>query len=148
MGAAFEMTPSGGGSSGWRLAAASWPKGWSIPTQSDIYVLSKFAVQSSAGFPAISQALKTEKGIVLITGCSRSTVEGIIRATKVYLGTSTDLVEGGFHLSPYDATYISNIAPLMTDDLGLRRVAPAHCTGNLAFKIVRGSMVRTTTRRR
>jgi 7,8-dihydropterin-6-yl-methyl-4-(beta-D-ribofuranosyl)aminobenzene 5'-phosphate synthase len=25
----------------------------------------------------------------------------------------------------------------MKDDLGVRRVAPAHCTGNLAFKIVR-----------
>jgi len=35
-----------------------------------------------AGFPELSLALKTEKGIVLITGCSHSTVEAIIRATK------------------------------------------------------------------
>ena len=90
-----------------------------------------------AGFPEISLALKTEKGIVLITGCSHSKVEEIVRATKQYLGTNIDLVEGGFHLFPYDADYISNIARLMKDDLGVRRVAPAHCTGNLAFKILR-----------
>ena len=90
-----------------------------------------------AGFPELSLALKTEKGIVLITGCSHSKVEEIVRATKLFLGGNIDLVEGGFHLFPYDAAYISNIAKLMKDDLGVRRVAPAHCTGNLAFKILR-----------
>jgi hypothetical protein len=32
-----------------------------------------------------------------------------VRAPKVYLGTNIDLVEGGFHLFPYDATYISKL---------------------------------------
>jgi 7,8-dihydropterin-6-yl-methyl-4-(beta-D-ribofuranosyl)aminobenzene 5'-phosphate synthase len=90
-----------------------------------------------AGFPELSLAMKTEKGVVLITGCSHSKVEEIIRATKQYLGGDIELVEGGFHLLPYDAAYISKIAHLMKDDLGVRRVAPAHCTGNLAFKIFR-----------
>jgi len=90
-----------------------------------------------AGFPELSLAMKTEKGVVLITGCSHSKVEEIVRATRQFLGGNIDLVEGGFHLFPYDAAYISNIAKLMKDDLGVRRVAPAHCTGNLAFKILR-----------
>ena len=90
-----------------------------------------------AGFPELSLALRTEKGVVLITGCSHSRVEEIVRATKHYLGSPIELVEGGFHLFPYDAAYISNIAHLLKDDLGVRRVAPAHCTGNLAFKIFR-----------
>src|ERR1043166_9551953 len=81
--------------------------------------------------PEISLAMKTEKGIVLITGCSHSKVEEIVRATKQFLGGNIDLVEGGFHLFPYDAAYITSIAKLMKDDLGVRRVAPAHCTGNL-----------------
>jgi len=90
------------------------------------------------GFPELSLAMKTEKGIVLITGCSHSKVEEIVRATKAYLGGNIiELVEGGFHLLPYDAAYITNIAHLLKDDLGVRRVAPAHCTGNLAFKIFR-----------
>ena len=45
--------------------------------------------------------------------------------------------EGGFHLFPYDGDYILKLAKLMKDELGVRRVAPAHCTGNLAFKIFR-----------
>ena len=90
-----------------------------------------------AGFPELSLAMKTEKGIVLITGCSHSKVEEIVRATKAFLGGNIELVEGGFHLMPYDAAYITNIAHVMKDDLGVRRVAPAHCTGNLAFKIFR-----------
>jgi 7,8-dihydropterin-6-yl-methyl-4-(beta-D-ribofuranosyl)aminobenzene 5'-phosphate synthase len=90
-----------------------------------------------AGFPELSLAMKTEKGIVLVTGCSHSKVEEIVRATKAFLGANIDLVEGGFHLLPYDAAYITKIAYLMKDDLGVRRVAPAHCTGNLAFKILR-----------
>lgn len=90
-----------------------------------------------AGFPELSLALKTEKGLVLIIGCSHSTVEAITRAAKQYTGSNIELVEGGFHLFPYDSAYISNIARLLKDDLGVRRVAPAHCTGNLAFKILR-----------
>ena len=85
----------------------------------------------------MSLALKTEKGVVLITGCSHSKVEEIVRAAKQYTGGNIELVEGGFHLLPYDDAYISKIAHLMKDDLGVRRVAPAHCTGNLAFKIFR-----------
>jgi 7,8-dihydropterin-6-yl-methyl-4-(beta-D-ribofuranosyl)aminobenzene 5'-phosphate synthase len=90
-----------------------------------------------AGFPELSLALKTEKGVVLITGCSHSTVEAIIRATKQYIGSNIELVEGGFHLFPYDSDYISKVARQIKDELGVRRVAPAHCTGNLAFKILR-----------
>ncbi len=90
-----------------------------------------------AGFPELSLALKTGKGVVLITGCSHSKVEEIILATKAYLGSHIDLVEGGFHLFPYEGDYISKLARRMKDELGVQRVAPAHCTGNLAFKIFR-----------
>jgi 7,8-dihydropterin-6-yl-methyl-4-(beta-D-ribofuranosyl)aminobenzene 5'-phosphate synthase len=90
-----------------------------------------------AGFPELSLALKTGKGVVLITGCSHSKVEEIILATKKYLGSHIELVEGGFHLFPYEGDYISKLARRMKDELGVQRVAPAHCTGNLAFKIFR-----------
>src|SRR5262249_16015967 len=83
-------------------------------------------------FPELSLALKTGKGVVLITGCSHSKVEEIIRATKQFIANPVELVEGGFHLFPYDSNYISKLAWQMKDELGVRRVAPAHCTGNLA----------------
>jgi 7,8-dihydropterin-6-yl-methyl-4-(beta-D-ribofuranosyl)aminobenzene 5'-phosphate synthase len=90
-----------------------------------------------AGFPELSLALKTEKGVVLITGCSHSKVEEIIQATKKFLPGDIELVEGGFHLFPYDSDYITKLGALIKYSLGVRRVAPAHCTGNLAFKIFR-----------
>jgi 7,8-dihydropterin-6-yl-methyl-4-(beta-D-ribofuranosyl)aminobenzene 5'-phosphate synthase len=89
------------------------------------------------GLPEISLALNTEKGIVLITGCSHSKVEEIVAATKSFTHKDIELVEGGFHLFPYDRKYITSLAKQLRDELGVRRVAPAHCTGNLAFKILR-----------
>lgn len=89
------------------------------------------------GLPELSLALKTEQGTVIVTGCSHTKVEEIIRITKQYVGQNIDLVAGGYHLFPYDRKYIVGLAETMKIDLGVRRVAPAHCTGNLAFKIFR-----------
>ena len=89
------------------------------------------------GLPELSLALKTEQGVVIVTGCSHTKVEEIIRITKQFVAPNIDLVAGGYHLFPYDRQYVVNLAKLMKDNLGVRRVAPAHCTGNLAFKIFR-----------
>ena len=90
-----------------------------------------------SGLPEISLALQTKKGIVLITGCSHSKVERIVAATKEFTHSNIELVDGGFHLLPYDEAYIKELAKKMKNEMGVHRVAPAHCTGNLAFKIFR-----------
>ncbi|MCH6559887.1 hypothetical protein IH799_05970 [candidate division KSB1 bacterium] len=36
---------------------------------------------------------------------------------------------------PYKSDYIPNLAKEMKNQLQVKRVAPAHCTGQLAFKI-------------
>jgi hypothetical protein len=51
-------------------------------------------------------------------------------------------------LFPYDSGYISKVARQMKEELGVRRVAPAHCTGNLAFKIFPRSLWRELQLRR
>jgi 7,8-dihydropterin-6-yl-methyl-4-(beta-D-ribofuranosyl)aminobenzene 5'-phosphate synthase len=89
------------------------------------------------GLPEISLALETSKGLVLITGCSHSKIEEIVKAAKNHLKQNVEMVVGGFHLFPYDQTYVNGIAHQLKDQLGVRRVAPAHCTGNLAFKLFR-----------
>jgi len=89
------------------------------------------------GLPEISLALETSKGLVLITGCSHSKVEEIVRTAKRDLKQNVDTVVGGFHLFPYDAPAITRVAHTLKDELGVRVVGPAHCTGNLAFKIFR-----------
>jgi len=83
----------------------------------------------------LSLALKTQQGVVIVTGCSHTKVEEIVRITKQFVGPDIDLVAGGYHLFPYDREYVSNLARTMKNELHVRRVAPAHCTGNLAFKL-------------
>ena len=87
--------------------------------------------------PELSLALNTGKGQVLITGCSHSGVERIAEAAKNATQDRIDLVYGGFHLIPFDKAKIEAIAGYLKNDLGVRRVAPAHCTGHLAFGVLR-----------
>jgi 7,8-dihydropterin-6-yl-methyl-4-(beta-D-ribofuranosyl)aminobenzene 5'-phosphate synthase len=90
-----------------------------------------------SGLPELSLSLRTDEGEVLVVGCSHSSVEVIVKATKDHLRRDIDLVMGGFHLVPYGAEEIARLARAMRDDHKVRRVAPAHCTGHLAFKAFR-----------
>jgi 7,8-dihydropterin-6-yl-methyl-4-(beta-D-ribofuranosyl)aminobenzene 5'-phosphate synthase len=89
------------------------------------------------GIPELSLALVTSDGVVLVTGCSHSGIETIVRKTRQTAGKDIQLVVGGFHLLPYTAVEIRGLAVRMKEDLGVRRAAPAHCTGMLAFQIFR-----------
>ena len=84
----------------------------------------------------LSLALEGEDGqVTLISGCSHSKIEVIVKETKEYLGKNISLVIGGFHLDPYSPDYISNIAKMMKDELEVDQVAPTHCTGEEAIEI-------------
>lgn len=91
---------------------------------------------SFEGIPELSLAMKTAKGIVLITGCSHSGVEVIVDAVRQLTKQDVDLVYGGFHMQPYDAAYVEQIARRLKD-AGVKRIAPAHCTGLTGFKVFR-----------
>lgn len=84
----------------------------------------------------ISLSLHTEKGEVLLVGCSHSTVEKIVADTKSYTEKEIALVYGGYHLLPYDHEVLTELSIRLKDELKVKRVAPAHCTGHLAFKIL------------
>ena len=90
-----------------------------------------------AGLKEISLSLATERGEILFTGCSHSTVEKIIRKSMEYTNNAIEMVYGGYHLLPYDRRVLTRLALRLKDELGVRKVAPAHCTGHLAFKILR-----------
>lgn len=87
--------------------------------------------------PELSLALKTAKGQVLVTGCSHSGVERIAEEAKKVTRDQIELICGGFHLIPFDKAKIEAIGRYLKNDLGVRRVAPAHCTGHLAFGVLR-----------
>ena len=89
------------------------------------------------GMPELSLSLATEKGEILISGCSHSTIEKIVKETKNFVKGKIHLVAGGFHLIPYDRDYIEALANRMRDEYGVESVAPAHCTGHLGFSILK-----------
>jgi 7,8-dihydropterin-6-yl-methyl-4-(beta-D-ribofuranosyl)aminobenzene 5'-phosphate synthase len=88
------------------------------------------------GLPELSLVLDSDKGNVVIVGCSHSTVEAIVRDSQQVTGQSAALVMGGYHLLPYTRQEVEGVAERLKHNLNVARVAPAHCTGHLAFQVL------------
>lgn len=86
------------------------------------------------GLKEISLSLKSDDGEILFVGCSHSTVEKIISESKEFTKNNIEMVYGGYHLLPYDKTALLDLANRLKNNLKVNKVAPAHCTGHLAFK--------------
>jgi 7,8-dihydropterin-6-yl-methyl-4-(beta-D-ribofuranosyl)aminobenzene 5'-phosphate synthase len=91
---------------------------------------------SYRGLPELSMMLETDRGAVLLVGCSHSTVEAIVRESLNAAGGVVALVMGGYHLLPYTEDELTDLAQRLKNELGVAQVAPAHCTGHLAFKVL------------
>ena len=104
------------------------------------FVEGQFDAQGDAckntNLPELSLAMKTEKGQVLIVGCSHTGVENIVAETQKITSDKIELLYGGFHMIPFDRNKTTELANLLKNDLKVHRVSPAHCTGHLAFKIL------------
>ena len=87
--------------------------------------------------PELSLSLSTEQGEVLVVACSHSEVTTIAEATTAHRGQPIALLAGGFHLGPYDEPTIDAVARRLDEQIGVQRVAPAHCTGHRGFKVFR-----------
>ena len=87
------------------------------------------------GMPELSLALATEKGEIIISGCSHTTIETIVQETRKVRKGKIHLVAGGFHLIPYSRQYIEGLAKRMKEEYQVESVAPAHCSGHLGFSI-------------
>jgi 7,8-dihydropterin-6-yl-methyl-4-(beta-D-ribofuranosyl)aminobenzene 5'-phosphate synthase len=85
------------------------------------------------GSTTVEQALavETQEGLVVVTGCAHPGVVQMVRRAKEAADGEVALVMGGFHLG---GASLSQIERIMTDlrDLGVKRVAPCHCTGDKA----------------
>ena len=87
----------------------------------------------------ISLAIDTPDGIVLIVGCSHPTLEKIVEAASSVIDKPIHLVFGGTHLLPATPDEITRIATALREDWKLAWIAPAHCTGEPAFAILKES---------
>ncbi len=88
------------------------------------------------GLPELTLSLTTPNGQVLVVGCSHSGIETIVKTSKQELKEDVALVAGGFHLLPYDRQTLEALSTRLKTNLGVKAVAPAHCTGHLAFVVL------------
>ncbi len=80
--------------------------------------------------------LDTSNGLVIITGCAHPGVVNVVRKAKEWLNKEPYLVMGGFHLGAMSSGQISEIIRRLKQ-LGVKKVAPSHCTGKEAMALFR-----------
>ena len=85
------------------------------------------------------QALVVEMGdgLVVITGCAHPGILSIVRRVKsMRTDADVSLVMGGFHLLSASAEQLEGTTDHL-QELGLRRVAPSHCSGDACRDVMR-----------
>jgi 7,8-dihydropterin-6-yl-methyl-4-(beta-D-ribofuranosyl)aminobenzene 5'-phosphate synthase len=82
--------------------------------------------------PEQSLVIRTHRGLVVITGCAHPGIVRIVERAVRLAGDSVYLVMGGFHLADMSEDQISSILRDFRR-LGVRKVAPSHCTGERAI---------------
>jgi 7,8-dihydropterin-6-yl-methyl-4-(beta-D-ribofuranosyl)aminobenzene 5'-phosphate synthase len=81
-----------------------------------------------------SLIVRTERGIIVITGCAHPGIVEIVKSAKGLIGDEVLFVMGGYHLGYESREEIEHILGELRN-LGVRHVGPCHCTGKLATEI-------------
>jgi 7,8-dihydropterin-6-yl-methyl-4-(beta-D-ribofuranosyl)aminobenzene 5'-phosphate synthase len=76
-----------------------------------------------------SLIIKTDKGLIVITGCAHPGIIDIIAKAKEQLKEEIYLVIGGFHLLDYPDEDLEKIIKRFRK-LGVKKVGPCHCSGD------------------
>ncbi len=80
--------------------------------------------------------VRTEKGLVVLTGCAHPGVDKIVEKVRSLHEGDILLVMGGFHLLWATEGQVEQVIRTF-DRLGVRYVAPTHCTGEKAQDLFR-----------
>jgi len=75
--------------------------------------------------------INTQNGLVILTGCSHPGVVEIVERAIELTGSEVYLGMGGYHLGDRGDAALLGIVSEMRE-LGVERVAPTHCSGELA----------------
>lgn len=81
-------------------------------------------------------ALKTSRGLVVVTGCAHPGISEMVARAAEIGGDEVYLVLGGFHLGGASESRIKEIIATF-QRLGVQKVAPSHCTGDKAIRLFR-----------
>lgn len=75
--------------------------------------------------------VRTDQGMILITGCAHPGIVEMMRRAKEILNDNVLFVMGGFHLNSSSKTRINDIIKTLKG-FGVKYAAPSHCTGDNA----------------
>ena len=79
-----------------------------------------------------SLVIDTEKGLVIVTGCSHPGIEVIAKRAKEELNRNIYMIVGGTHLLRHSDEDLQNVVDKLKE-LGVQKVAPTHCSGDKAI---------------
>ncbi len=82
--------------------------------------------------PEQGLVIDTPKGLVIITGCAHPGVDDMVLEAKRQFNKEIYLVLGGFHLGSASDARINQIIATF-QEVGVKHVAPCHCTGDRAI---------------
>lgn len=82
--------------------------------------------------------LKTAGGLVVIMSCAHPGVVDMLKRAKQVGTGKIYLALGGFHLMGYADQDLRNVIKTLKG-LGLKKIAPSHCTGNRPIDMFRGA---------
>lgn len=83
-----------------------------------------------------SLALRTSKGIIVMTGCAHPGIDRIVERAVEVAGDAPLLVMGGFHLRNAERDRLEEIAAVF-DKAGVRCCGASHCTGDSSIAFFR-----------
>jgi 7,8-dihydropterin-6-yl-methyl-4-(beta-D-ribofuranosyl)aminobenzene 5'-phosphate synthase len=83
------------------------------------------------GIKEQSLVVRTDRGLIVITGCAHPGVVNVVRKAEEVAGDKVYLLIGGFHLGGASASEIESIIDSF-EQMGVERVAPCHCSGDRA----------------
>ena len=101
----------------------------------DIYTTGEIPGRYAFSYlPEQALALKTSNGLTILTGCAHPGIIEIIENVKQNISGDIYLVLGGFHLIGKRKGTVKAIIDNFKK-LGIKKVAPTHCTGNKAISL-------------
>lgn len=80
--------------------------------------------------------LETSNGLVIINGCAHPGIVNMVRKARELFKVDVYLVMGGFHLAGISSAGIREIIRMLKE-IGVKKVAPSHCTGEKAIAFFR-----------
>ncbi len=104
-----------------------------IEVSESIKITSRIRTSGEMGTAIIEQSLliETERGLIVLTGCAHPGIVEIVRQAKTY--GDVRMIMGGFHLKDKSADEVEQVIAELKQ-LGVRQVAPSHCTGDAAIQ--------------